>query len=452
MLSKTQAILLLTAYFSKAAGLEAKPLSNKEWGKFAFWLKSQGLSPEDLLEGDISQLLASWSDSVITIDRIRTLLNRGAALAIAMEKWTRAGLWVLTRSDVDYPKRLKALLGNNAPPVFFGCGNRNLLERGGIAVVGSRNTSDADLKYSYQLGVKAASEGRSIVSGGAKGIDENAMLGALETKGTAIGILANDLLRASTSAKYRKYLMNKNLALLSPFYPEAGFHAGNAMQRNRYIYCLSDAAIAVHSGTKGGTWTGVRENIRHAWVPMWIKPTDNQEAGNAALVQQGAHWLPEEIIAIDFNRLIHSPAETVDTSMDLLSQLQSAPEAAPEIDIGIQAAKEISLDVINQESAQAQLEDPSESSNTETPLPSKCDQPSIAADLSMFSLYDHFLLLLANEACSPKTVDELLDITQLHKSQLNVWLKKAIEDENVAKLSRPVRYQWANQSDMFKGK
>ena len=37
--------------------------------------------------------------------------------------------------------------------------------------------------------------------------------------------------------------MDNNLVLISPFYPDAGFNVGNAMQRNKYIYCLSDAAM-----------------------------------------------------------------------------------------------------------------------------------------------------------------------------------------------------------------
>jgi predicted Rossmann fold nucleotide-binding protein DprA/Smf involved in DNA uptake len=222
MLSETtQAILLLTAYFSKAAGMDVKPLTNKEWGKFAHWLKNQGLFPADLLRGDLKERLTGWSDSKITPERIQALLNRGSALAVAVEKWSRAGLWVLTRSDSDYPKRLKHRLGNDAPPVFFGAGNRSLLSQGGVAVVGSRNTSEDDLAFSRALGEQAANEGLTIVSGGARGVDESAMLGALEAEGTAIGVLANDLLRAATSAKYRRHLMSNNLVLLSPFYPEA---------------------------------------------------------------------------------------------------------------------------------------------------------------------------------------------------------------------------------------
>lgn len=43
--------------------------------------------------------------------------------------------------------------------------------------------------------------------------------------------------------------MAMNLVLMSPFNPEAGFDVGNAMARNKYVYCLADAAVVVHSGT-----------------------------------------------------------------------------------------------------------------------------------------------------------------------------------------------------------
>ena len=453
--AKTQAILLLTAYFSRSTSSEAKPLTNKEWGRFAFWLKNQEMVPEDLLTGDLSQKLEGWTDSKITSDRIQALLNRGSALAMAMEKWTRSGLWVLTRSDSDYPKRLKARLGNDAPPVFFGCGNRNLLNQGGIAVIGSRKTSDADLQFSRDLGAKSANDGRSVVSGGAKGVDEAAMLGALESEGAAIGVLANDLLRAATSAKYRKYLMANNLVLLSPFYPEAGFNAGNAMQRNKYIYCLSDAAIAVHSGTSGGTWNGVLENIKHNWVPMWVKSTDDPEAGNAALVQKGAKWLPENLSEIGLSHLLKAADSSANQDADLFAQQQAelvpeTLESEPLTDSGqIEEGKTASDEVAKETAERASKPSPKQ----EHTAPSSVlgDRYAEKPALTQLSLYDHFLLMLRNETGSPKTIDELLEATQLHKTQLNEWLKQAVADDKVTKLNRPVRYQWVedNQRKMF---
>ena len=129
-----QATLLLTCYFSKANKEQAKPLTTAEWGRFAAWLKDKSITPADLLTENPNTLLASWGDRYISLERLRALLARGHSLALAMEKWQRAGLWVLTRSDVDYPKRLKARLRTDSPPVLFGCGNRSLLEVGGIAL------------------------------------------------------------------------------------------------------------------------------------------------------------------------------------------------------------------------------------------------------------------------------------------------------------------------------
>ena len=204
--ANTQAVLLLTAYFNKASNTAVRPLTIKEWGKFALWLKDKGLRPESLLTGKVAEVLAGWSDNKITLDRLEQLMNRGSAMALAVEKWSRAGLWIITRSDADYPQRLKRHLKNDSPPILFGCGNRSILNQGGIAVIGSRNTSEADLTFSRELGIKTAQSGFSIVSGGARGVDETAMLGALESEGTVIGVMADSLLKASSSRKYRQHI------------------------------------------------------------------------------------------------------------------------------------------------------------------------------------------------------------------------------------------------------
>jgi predicted Rossmann fold nucleotide-binding protein DprA/Smf involved in DNA uptake len=291
---QTQAILLLTVAFTKPAPGDPEPLTPAEWGRFAAWLKGQEKSPELLLTSDDPiAVLQGWSDPSVTPERIRHLLGRSGAMGLALEKWQRAGLWVMTRSDAEYPARLKRRLRFEAPPMLFGCGDRGLLNRAGIAVVGSRAAGEKELGDASRLGAEIASQGFSLVSGGARGVDEAAMLGALESQGTAAGVLADSLLRAAMSAKYRKGLMGKNLVLVSPFNPEAAFDAGNAMARNKYIYCLADAAVVVTTSKEsGGTWNGAIENLKHGWVPLWVKEHADPNSGNAALVQQGARWLP----------------------------------------------------------------------------------------------------------------------------------------------------------------
>ena len=290
---KTQSILLLTAHFSDSGNQTVNPLTLKEWERFADWLMKRDLHPWDLMTEDIDGYLKEWSDEFITIQRLKRLLARRATVALAMEKWKSSGLWVLIRED--FPKRFKQRLRTAAPTFIVGCGNKALFKDGGLAVVGSRNASAVDLAYSSQFGAMTAGNGLNLVSGGARGVDESAMLGALTNGGNAVGVIPANLLRTSSSGKYRKHIMEGRLVLITASIPEARFSIGQAMQRNKYIYCLSDAAFVVHSGTKGGTWQGARENLKKHWVPLWVKPTTDGNAGNAAIVKDGGQWAPQRL-------------------------------------------------------------------------------------------------------------------------------------------------------------
>ncbi|KIF48849.1 DNA transporter [Vibrio owensii 47666-1] len=416
--NNTKAILLLTSYFSKASKETEKPLTNSEWGKFALWLKENNLVPESLLHGDAKQLLTTWSDPKITSDRIVTLLNRGHSLALAAEKWARAGIWVLTRSDVEYPWRLKSRLKTSSPPVLFGCGNKELLNSGGIAVIGSRNAPIKDIKYTERFGAKAACNHINIVSGASRGVDEAAMLGAIQAGGSVLGVLSEDLLRAVTSLKWRQSIMNGNAVLVSPFYPEAGFNAGNAMGRNKYIYCLADTALVVHSGNKGGTLSGANENLRNRWVPLWVKPTMDKDSANALLVDKGGSWSAQDIAAIDIRQMLCINTDRTQGGNGEQPDLFSAPPQ-PEGDETKQAKNKKAL--TSNDTANVNI-----------------DERSIAE----FDFFNIFKVKLEKLAATPITLEELVTETKLHKSQLNDWLKRAVEEGCLNKLTRPVRYQY----------
>ena len=283
-----QAVLLLTCHFSEQKKGDPTPLTQIEYGRFAFWLKENAYQPKDLFY-KAEEIWGKWKDpkSKITSDRLKFLLGRGMAMGMALEKWQSAGIWVLSRSEPQYPVRLKKQLRENAPAVLFGVGNKRLLNAGGLAVVGSRKIDDDDRKFTKNIARQAALEGLNIVSGGAKGVDEEAMLAAAEIDGTSLGVLANDLFKAALSSKWRSYLKGNQVTLVSPFYPEAGFHVGNAMGRNKFIYCLSDYALVVRAEEgSGGTWAGAIENSKRNWVPLFVK-SDSDASGNIALIQKG---------------------------------------------------------------------------------------------------------------------------------------------------------------------
>jgi len=287
-----QAIILLTAYFNKGDN----PLTTTEYSKFAEWLMSKKLMPADLLDSDAQMSLSEWQDKKITHERILQLLCRGNAMAIAMQKWSNAGIWIITRADEEYPKQLKKRLGKKAPPIFYGAGDKKILRTRGVAIVGSRDASEEDLNFAHELGKKVAQCGYSVISGGARGVDEASMMGSIEIEGTTIGIVADGLMQKVLSKKYRSALMKSELVLLSPYYPEARFTVGNAMGRNKYIYTMADAAIVVQTGLKGGTWEGAKENLKHQWVPLFVKENNKADSGSSKLIEMGGKKLDESIL------------------------------------------------------------------------------------------------------------------------------------------------------------
>lgn len=414
---QTQAILLLTASLGRADSRAARPLSDGEWARFAIWLKDHELAPDSLLRSGWRDVVAGWTDPAVPLVRLEALLNRGAALGFALEKWQRAGVWVLTRADAEYPVRLKKRLRARAPAVLFGCGNRRLLNAGGVAVVGSREAGDDDLRFAGELGGQAARQESTVVSGAARGVDQAAMLGALESDGTAVGVLADSLLRSATSTRYRKHLMSHDLVLVTPFNPEARFHVGNAMSRNKYIYCLADAGVAVCSKPgRGGTWTGAIENLDASWVPLWVRRDDDSHSGNAQLVKHGARWLPSHL------------------GSDLLIAL--SPACAPERDagsptpgVGRPANREPEVTLA-------------------TPRATGADGDAADGGLGRPDFYRLFLDWMdAATASGPIAADAIAKRLALKKTQIAAWLSRGIAEERVRKLTKPVRYAVTHRPD-----
>ena len=61
-------------------------------GSFCTETEELGMQPGELLSCDIDDLLKDWQDSKYSAVRIKALLERGTALALAVEKWQRIGI------------------------------------------------------------------------------------------------------------------------------------------------------------------------------------------------------------------------------------------------------------------------------------------------------------------------------------------------------------------------
>lgn len=401
---RTKAILLLTSYFAKSSDRNLKPLTTFEWNRLVRWLQTKSINPEDFLTQDTGSLLNGWQDKTITIERVITLLERKSGLAIALDKWTKVGIWIINRGDILYPKKLKERLKENAPPILFGIGNVELLNQNYIGIVGARKTTEKELEDTKRIGANISVNNYGVVSGGAKGVDESGMLGALKAGGYSLGFVADSLIRKSTSSIFRKHIINKKLCLVSPFNPEAGFNVGNAMSRNKLIYTQSDATIVMKSDTKGGTWEGANENIKKQWVPLWV--IDCKEKGN------------EEIIKMGAKRLLIEDELRISELIKIESNKQNEPDLFSSVN------KELSSNDVG-----------------ENKVIKDTNEREIQIKIKEASLFDLFIVKLVdsfkNKTITKKEMKERLDITN---SQLDEWLKIGTEKEFIIKKSRPVSF------------
>ena len=302
----TEVTLLLTAPLSmvgRKRGSEDSPrrLTSREYAKLAQRIRDCGRQLGDLIEPKGTKILEECQTGFENT-HVQELLRRGFQLSQALEHWTARSIWVASQADRDYPSRVSQKLGSSAPPVIYGCGDGDLLERGGLAVVGSRHVSDQLVEYAEQTGRSAALANCTIVSGGARGVDQAAMRGALDGGGAAIGVLADGLEKSVMQRENRAVLMDGRLTLISPFDPRAGFAVGNAMRRNKLVYALADAGLVVEADyNRGGTWTGAVEQLKKLrLLPLYARADAPSSKGLEALLRMGARSWPNPQTPDDF--------------------------------------------------------------------------------------------------------------------------------------------------------
>jgi DNA processing protein len=311
----THALLLLTAplILGAADGTSTPVLSLSEFNKVARRLKEIEAEPVDLIGPARSELLPKLS-ALESPDRLESLLDRGFQMSQAIEKWNARGIWITSRADADYPELLRTKLQERAPVLIYGCGEKELLQNGGLAVVGSRVADGQALEFTQSVGQLAATAGVTIISGAAKGVDRAAMLGSLEAGGAAIGVLADQLLRLAVASDCREPIREGRLTLISLVDPSAGFNVGNAMQRNKIIYCLADAALVVSSEVnKGGTWAGAIEQLeRFKSRAVYVRTDSSASEGNKELESRGALPWPLPKTVDELKQALNTPGLTAE--------------------------------------------------------------------------------------------------------------------------------------------
>ncbi|MFI4997562.1 MAG: DNA-processing protein DprA, partial [Hyphomicrobiales bacterium] len=329
-----------------------------------------------------------------------------------------------------------------------------------LAVVGSRNAQDILIAYATNVGRLAANAGRTLVSGGARGIDRAAMLGALEEGGKVIGVLADGLEKGAMNREHRNMIIQGQMVLISPYDPGAGFNVGNAMQRNKLIYALADASLVVSSDfNKGGTWAGATEQLdKLRTAPVYVRSLAQNSAGIDALLKKGAIPWPDPQDADGLKTVFDVAMPTApDAIQDGLSLFSTdvpparARDAAPDPQSTAKKAAEISLPSFagpREDPPMAQLPDNQRVVAGPEVKPEEGDRlvpAAISPADTLFAVAREAIQRLLIVAMKPAEIAAALEVSM---PQAKAWLQRLVDEGILERKKRPERYV-AKQSRLF---
>jgi DNA processing protein len=198
------------------------------------------------------------------------------------------GLALITPDHPDYPAAFEFL--PDAPVVLY---VRGRIAPGvvRIAIVGSRRPTAYGRRVAAGLAGSLAERGAEIVSGGARGIDSCALLGALEAGGSALAVLGSGFLHLypRENAPLFERIAGAG-AVASEFPLDEGPRAWNFPRRNRLISGLSAAVVVVEATLKSGSLGTAHHAIEQGREVLAVPgPVHSEQSqGCHLLIQRGA--------------------------------------------------------------------------------------------------------------------------------------------------------------------
>lgn len=160
---------------------------------------------------------------------------------------------LLMWDDADYPALLAEI--PDPPPLLFVAGNRTLLDRPQLGIVGSRRASRPGLDTATAFSRSLASAGFVVTSGLALGIDGAAHKGALDVKGGTIGVLGTGIenFYPQRHRQLAARMLAEGGAVISELPLDEPPHSTNFPKRNRIISGLSLGVLVVEASMASGS-------------------------------------------------------------------------------------------------------------------------------------------------------------------------------------------------------
>ena len=206
--------------------------------------------PVSILQASRSRLLqveGIGEETATSISEWRSQVDLDGELRRADE----FGCRIITRLDPEYPSSLKEIY--DPPIVLYVKGTLLPQDNRGVALVGSRQTTSYGMEVARKIGYQLSYAGVTVVSGGARGIDTGAHLGALAAKGRTIAVLGtgiNLVFPAENSELFRRIPESGALVTQFPFNRSADKQSFPI--RNRIVAGMTLGTVVVEANLTSG--------------------------------------------------------------------------------------------------------------------------------------------------------------------------------------------------------
>ena len=184
---------------------------------------------------------------------VQSLLDKDLAEVQSIaEECQKKKIHILTFHDSGYPRKLKNI--PDPPLVLYYKGTLPDLDATPvIGVVGTRRASAYGLQTARKMGYQIARCGGILVSGLAKGIDAQAMLGALAADAPVIGVLGGGADVVYPRENRALFADTEDYGcLISEYPPGTRPFPHNFPHRNRIISGMSDGVLVVEAPQRSG--------------------------------------------------------------------------------------------------------------------------------------------------------------------------------------------------------
>ncbi len=190
-----------------------------------------------------------------------------------------------------YPTFLKNI--KDPPQQLYAEGNLELLNTTSISIIGSRACSVSGINAAKQFAKDLASNGITIVSGMAVGIDTAAHTGCLEVGGNTIAVLGSGLNRIFPKENVKLYheIIENNGLVISEYSPETPKNSKQFLERNRIVSGLSVGVLVIEAAHRSGTSVTAalakKQGKEIFCIPHELN--DKHGVGTNRLIKNGAH-------------------------------------------------------------------------------------------------------------------------------------------------------------------